>query len=123
MTSAIDSLKIAIVGPCGAGKTTLRNNLQELGIPSRALVQEHSYVLDMWKRLTNPDVLIFLDVTYEETIRRKKLSWLPGEYETQVKRLAHARQNCDLYIPTDPYTPVEIVHMVIDFLRQKGLLI
>lgn len=64
---------IGIVGPCGAGKSSVASALKSHGYPIRHIAQEHSYVPDMWRRLTNPDILIYLDVSYENTILRRKL--------------------------------------------------
>ncbi len=55
---------IGVVGPCAAGKTTLVSGLRQAGYEVRHIAQEHSYVADMWKRLTNPDILIYLHVSY-----------------------------------------------------------
>jgi len=41
-------MKIMIVGPCAAGKTTLEANLTKLGYDARAVAQEHSEVQTMW---------------------------------------------------------------------------
>jgi adenylate kinase family enzyme len=55
-----DKVLVGVVGPCGSGKSTLIAALEAQGYPCRHIAQEHSYVKDMWKRITNPDVLIFL---------------------------------------------------------------
>ena len=55
----------------------------------------------MWKRLTNPDVLIYLDASYPVTIRRRNLNWTEAEYRIELERLAHARQHADITIQTD----------------------
>jgi energy-coupling factor transporter ATP-binding protein EcfA2 len=112
---------IGIVGPCGSGKTTLVNSLNVLGIYTRHIAQEHSYVGAMWQKITNPDFLIFLNASYPETIRRRKLDWTMEEYLEQHRRLAHARQNADLYIFTDPLKPAEIVQIVLDFLKEHAI--
>jgi len=39
----------------------------QAGLLHAAYCQEHSYVKDMWLRLTNPDVLVFLDASYTST--------------------------------------------------------
>jgi hypothetical protein len=111
---------VGIVGPCGSGKTTLTNGLKPYGILTRHIAQEHSYVPYMWQRITNPDVLIFLDASYPETIRRRQLNWTEEEYLEQQRRLAHARANTDLYIFTDDLTPDQVISAVIVFLRQSG---
>jgi GTPase SAR1 family protein len=110
------SLKLGIVGPCAAGKTTLIAGLKSRGFDARHIAQEHSYVADMWKRLTNPDVLIFLDVSYPHTLRRRRLTWTVDEYQQQVYRLRHARENADFYLDTDDLSPQEVISQVLEYL-------
>jgi cytidylate kinase len=104
---------IGIVGPCGAGKTTLANLLNQHGYPSRAIAQEHSYVPAMWQKLTNPDFLIYLKASYQATTYRRHLDWTVGEYQEQLFRLRHAINNADLVIETDGMTPLEILTIVL----------
>jgi hypothetical protein len=75
----------------------------------------------MWQRLVDPDVLIFLDASYPETIRRRQLDWTLEEYQEQHRRLAHARQNAHLYIFTDNLTPQGVLSEVLDYLKQRGV--
>jgi adenylate kinase family enzyme len=114
-------LKIGIVGPCGSGKTTLVAGLKQTGIQARSIAQEHSFVPEMWKRLTNPDLLIYLHASYPLTVLRKKLDWTPTEYEEQLHRLRHARQNANLVIDTDPLAPIEVLQKTIIFLETTKL--
>lgn len=107
---------IGVVGPCTAGKSTLIHGLLELGITARHIAQEHSYVPTMWQKITNPDVLIFLDISFDESFKRRNINWNHAEYLEQHRRLKHARDHADLYIPTDSYTPLEIRSMVVRFL-------
>src|SRR4030066_1194398 len=90
-----------VVGLWGAGKSSLVAGLKAEGFLVRHIAQEHSYVPDMWRRLTNPDILIYLDVSYENTVLRRKLDWTFEEYSDQLHRLRHARQYADLYIDTN----------------------
>ena len=108
---------IGVVGPCAAGKSTLIQGLLEFGLSARHIAQEHSMVPDMWKRLTNPDVLIFLDVSYPPTIKRKNMGWTETEYNEQRLRLQHAIQNADLYIHTDLLTIEEVRNEALSFIR------
>jgi cytidylate kinase len=105
-------LKIAIVGPCASGKSTLAGRLQSVGIHARQIAQEHSYVPHMWQVITKPDVLIFLDASYEVCTRRKQLDWNLEEYQEQQRRLRHARQHCDILVDTTDLSPEQVVERV-----------
>ena len=107
------TLSIAIVGPCGAGKSTLARALQSRGLGARQIAQEHSYAPSMWQHLSRPDLLIFLDASYEVCSQRKNLNWLPRDYMKQVHRLEHARRHCHLYVNTDGLTPEEVLEKVL----------
>ncbi|OGN75345.1 MAG: hypothetical protein A2X25_01300 [Chloroflexi bacterium GWB2_49_20] len=111
-------MNIGIVGPCSAGKTTLINGLREHGYSARHIAQEHSYVPDMWQRLSHPDILIFLDVSFPVSQQRRLLDWNIDDFEEQQKRLGHARQNADLVINTDDLFIEEILTRVISFLQK-----
>jgi hypothetical protein len=116
------SIKIGLVGPCTAGKTTLAAKLIPLGYNIRQIAQEHSYVPYMWKRITNPDLLIFLNVSFNVSQKRKNLNWNESEYNEQQKRLNHARSNAHLYIDTDPLTPDQVMETVLEFLSGLRLI-
>ncbi len=109
-------VKIGIVGPCAAGKSTLVAGLKKHGVEAKHIAQEHSYVPAMWQIITNPDLLIFLDVSYELSIGRRSLNWSRQEYEEQRQRLQHARQHASLVIDTNPLTPQEVLEQVLLFL-------
>jgi deoxyadenosine/deoxycytidine kinase len=111
----LTELLIGVVGPCGAGKSSLVAGLKSQGYHIRHIGQEHSYVPDMWKRLTNPDLLIYLDVSYENTILRRKLDWSFEEYSEQLHRLRHARQHADLYLDTNSMTSNDVIQIVLSF--------
>jgi deoxyadenosine/deoxycytidine kinase len=112
---------VGVVGPCGSGKTSLVKRLGDLGINARHIAQEHSYVAAMWQKITHPDLLIFLDASYAETIRRRKLNWTMEEYLEQHRRLAHARQHADLYILTDVLNPEQVFQIVENFLKEHAI--
>jgi deoxyadenosine/deoxycytidine kinase len=110
-------MEIGIVGPCASGKTTLKNELKDYGYQVKHIAQEHSYVPDMWKRLSKPDILIYLDVSFELTKKRKTINWTEHEYLIQVKRLEHARKHADIYIQTDHITENEVLNTVLDNIK------
>jgi hypothetical protein len=96
---------VGIVGPCSSGKSTLARHLRGDGYLVKEIRQEHSTVPDMWRRLTNPTVLIYLDVSMDVAAVREGLS-RPSSWwvDERVRRLAHAREHCDLYIDTSSLT-------------------
>ncbi len=114
------SLLIGVVGPCGSGKSTLIAGLEREGYTCRHIAQEHSYVPYMWKRITNPDVLIFLNASFPVCTLRRRLNWAPEDYEEQLRRLAHAREHADLIIETDNISPAEVLAGVVHFLGSKS---
>lgn len=104
---------IAIVGPCGAGKTSLAEALQAMGLDARQIAQEHSFSPDMWQIITRPDVLIYLDVSYKVSTNRKQFHWTMEEFSEQIRRLRHARDHCRIYIHTDLLSSDEVLKQVI----------
>jgi hypothetical protein len=111
---------IGIVGPCASGKSILIAGLTRLGYRTRHIAQEHSYVKDMWQRLTNPDILIFLDVAYPTTCQRRKLDWTESDWQEQQHRLSHAKAHADLYLDTDKLSIEEVLSTAIEFIRTRN---
>lgn len=112
---------IGIVGPCSAGKSTLIANLDQHGYLGKHIAQEHSFVPDMWKRLVDPIVLIYLDVSYDVSMQRRPLKMNSSEFDEQKYRLEHAHRNADLYLLTDNLSIREVEKIVIGFLREKEI--
>ncbi len=108
---------VGVVGPCGSGKSTLIAGLERAGYRCRHIAQEHSYVPYMWKRITNPDILIFLDASFTVCTGRRQLNWLEADYLEQLRRLAHARQHADLIIETDALSMDQVLTHATDFLK------
>jgi deoxyadenosine/deoxycytidine kinase len=109
-------IKIGVVGPCAAGKTTLIVALSKLGYRAHHIAQEHSYVADMWQRISKPDLLIYLDVSYPVSMQRRPMNWSEADFLEQVHRLVHARQHASLYIDSNNLTPDDVLRKVLDFL-------
>lgn len=108
----MQTIRIGIVGPCGAGKSSLAERLSPYYSTVRAIAQEHSYVPTMWRRITNPDILIYLDASYSVTVQRRKLNWTDAEYRIELDRLENARKNADIYIQTDHLNIDQVVETV-----------
>ena len=108
-----------MVGACAAGKSTLVSALREAGYEARHVAQEHSYVPAMWQRVSRPDVLIYLDADYETIMaRRAPFPFRPAHLAEQNRRLAHARQHCDLLVDTSDLTPAEVQQRCLSFLKE-----
>lgn len=110
--------RVAVVGACAAGKSTLVAALRQAGYEARHVAQEHSYVPAMWQRISRPAVLIYLDVDYETIMaRRPTIRFRPVDLAEQNRRLAHARQHCHLYLDTNGLNAVEVQLQALSFLE------
>jgi hypothetical protein len=112
---------IAVVGPCASGKSLLVHALRELGHDAREVAQEHSYVPAMWQHITQPDLLIYLDVSWVVACQRRPTDARSDWWAEQARRLHHARQHADLYIQTDELTPQEVLEATLAFLKSPPL--
>lgn len=109
---------IGIVGPCGSGKSTLSAGLKEHGYVCRHIAQEHSYVPAMWQKISQPDILIYLNASFPVSTQRRRLNWQEQDYEEQLRRLSHARQHANLLVDTDDLTPKQVLQKVLDYLEE-----
>lgn len=117
----MDARRIGIVGPCSSGKSTLARALRAQGYRVKEIMQEHCAAPMMWRRISDPDVLIYLDVTMDVAAQREGLanpsSWWVEEREF---RLAHARAHCDLYVDTSALTPEDVLAQVVGYLQKSA---
>ncbi len=114
-------MKIGIVGPCAAGKTTLENNLIPLGYDAHAIGQEHSEVQTMWRQVTDPDVLIYLDASLATICTRLNVHWEQSYIDEQIRRLADARAHADFTLATDGLMREEVLARVVEFLKTRSV--
>ena len=103
--------KVMVVGPCAAGKSSLKACLSAAGVPVRTVAQEHSHVPYLWQT-GSPDVLIYLDVGLATLQRRRRQRWTHAMLDAQHRRLAHARAHAHLVVPTDNSSGI-------DYIRQR----
>ncbi len=114
--SRYDEFVIAIVGPCASGKSSLARGLAERGIRARQVVQEHSFVPEMWQVIAQPDFLVYLDASFQTCSHRKNLNWRQRDYDEQILRLAHAKENCDILIHADGQSEAAVLEEVLSSL-------
>ncbi|MGD8243969.1 MAG: hypothetical protein PVI63_02120 [Anaerolineae bacterium] len=110
---------IAVVGPCASGKSTLVKALRERGYYAREVTQEHSSVPTMWQRITQPDLLIYLDVSQEVAGERRAAESDVAWWGELVQRLQDARQHADLTIRTDTLCLQEVLSRALAFLERE----
>jgi cytidylate kinase len=72
----------------------------------------------MWQKITNPDILIYLDASFPVSTARRRLNWQKEDHAEQLRRLAHARQHAHLVIETDNLTPSQVLQKVLDYLKE-----
>lgn len=119
MDSDPSSPLIGVVGPCGSGKSTLIQGLEKHGYRCRHIAQEHSYVQQMWQVITKPDLLIFLECSFENSTQRRKLNWTLADYEEQLRRLAHAHEHADLIINTNTADDGGVLAQALAYLNNR----
>lgn len=109
-------MKIAVVGVCASGKTTLVRGLQEAGYDAYNVAQEHSGIHDFWNK-RHPDILVMIDATLPAIQKRRVVYWDEERLKVQHERLRDARAHADLYIQTDTMTAEEVRQKVIAFIH------
>ena len=109
-------MKIAIVGVCASGKTTLVAGLREAGYDAYNVAQEHSCVHNFWAK-KNPDIVVMIDATLPAIHKRRLVYWGEDRLVTQHKRLADAKAHADLYIQTDELDAEAVRQKVIEFIE------
>ena len=110
-------MKIAIVGVCASGKTTLVAGLKAAGYDAYNVAQEHSGIHDFWAK-RHPDILVMIDATMPAIHTRRVVYWDESRLEVQHKRLADAKAHADLYIQTDQYNAQQVRDKVINFIQE-----
>lgn len=106
--------RIAIVGTCASGKTSISSALRNRGHDAYAVAQEHSAIPELWAHL-KPERVVYLEASLK-TVRRRRDddAWPEWIYHVQVARLANARDSADLIVVTDDMTPDQIVEQICD---------
>jgi hypothetical protein len=119
ITERTSPVRVAVVGACASGKSTLVDALRIAGYEARHVAQEHSYVPSMWSKISQPDVLLYLDVNFANVqARRPDPSFHPQDLAEQERRLIHARANCDLYLDTNRFLPDDVRKKSLEFLER-----
>jgi len=113
--------RVSVVGPCASGKSELVDRLRAQGYDAHHCAQEHSQVPDMWRRLSRPEALVYLDASLEVIRRRRPADCDEGYLQEQRGRLAHAREHCHIYVATDALSPGDVLGLVLVELHRLGI--
>lgn len=111
------TFKVAVVGVCASGKSTLVRGLRELGYDAYSVAQEHSGVPYLWSR-REPAFVVVLDAAFETVRQRRSVSYGPDRIDEQRRRLAHALEHAQLVLPTDDLTIEQVRDTVAAAIRQ-----
>ena len=111
-------MKIAIVGVCASGKTTLVRGLREAGYDAYNVAQEHSCFHRCWQK-HDPDLLVMIDAHLPAIKKRRVVYWDEERLAVQHKRLADARAHANLYVQTDALDAAAVLAKVIAFIQDS----
>lgn len=111
-------LRVAVVGHCASGKSTLVTALRQHGYDANAVAQEHSGIPWLWRH-SEPDVLIYLDVPLATVRARRGEEWPQTVYDAQEARLTEARSHADLVLDTSAESVSAVTARILAFLRQR----
>jgi len=92
-------IRVVVVGPCAAGKSTLAANLRARGVDAYCCAQEHSEIGNLWQHL-EPDVVVALDVDLATVRARRGADWPEVIFRAQLRRLSAARAAARVVIDT-----------------------
>lgn len=93
-------MKVAVVGGCASGKSTISARLRDLGYDAYVVGQEHSDIPDLWRR-QSPDRVIFLETSLDAVRERRGRSWPEWLFHRQRERLEPARAGADVIVNTE----------------------
>lgn len=112
---------VVLIGPCAAGKSTLARRLRAEGLSVQIIAQEHSGIIDLWRRRP-ARALVFLDVNLAQVHRRGRPTFPAWLHDVQQTRLADARQAADLVVDTVPLSIDDVFATVRAFLAGAGIM-
>lgn len=110
-------MRVAVVGVCGSGKTTIVGRLRALGLDAFAVGQEHSIIPALWNH-TGPDHVVVLDISLEGLRARRGANWPDSIFALQQERLADARAHAAVIVRTDLYTEDDTVRQILAALEK-----
>jgi dephospho-CoA kinase len=92
-------VRIAVLGTCASGKSTIVAELRRRGYEAYVVSQEHSIVRNLWQH-EEPDVVVLLEAKYRSICERRGDAWPRWLFDLQRQRLGDARLNAHLIVDT-----------------------
>jgi hypothetical protein len=112
--------RIAVVGPCASGKSTLVRALRMHGYDAHVTSQEHSAVPGLWRR-SDPGIVIALNADLESIrLRRGNPRWSRKVWEDLQARLRDAFEHADFLADTSARSTNDVVGEVLAFLHSRS---
>lgn len=112
-------MRVAVVGVCGSGKSTIVAGLKDHGIDAYAVAQEHSVIADLWRHQF-PDFLAVLTVDLETVRERRGAEWPGWIFDLQIERLADARQHASIVLSNQDAPPDATVQRIIEAINDRA---
>ena len=112
-------VKIALVGGCGSGKTTIAAELKRAGHDAYIVGQEHSEVRTLWA-VRSPEAVVYLHVTLDVVRERRGEHWPGWLYKKQQQRLKNAYEAADVHVNTAEQTVEESVEAILAMFPGDG---
>lgn len=114
----VASMRVAVVGPCASGKTTLVEGLQRHGYDAYVCGQEHSEIPTLWRH-GDPAAVIVLDIDLETVRRRRGADWPSALFATQVRRLRSARAAALAVIDAGRLSAADVLATAVTALKES----
>lgn len=109
-------LRIVVVGNCCSGKTTLVEQLQQLGYQAINCPQEHTTNRQLWQK-HRPHLVIGLKCSLVVAKQRRNISWGEKRLQKQRQILSHAYDHADAIIDTDHLSIKEMTTRAVDVIN------
>lgn len=111
-------MRVAVVGVCGSGKSTIVDGLREQGIDAYDVAQEHSVIADLWRHQF-PDFLVVLTVDLETVRERRGPEWPGWIFDLQIERLADARQHASIVVSNQDSPADATVRQIVEAINDQ----
>ncbi len=111
-------MRVAVLGTCASGKSTVVGELRRRGFDAYAVSQEHSIVRNLWDH-ANPDVVVLLETDYWTICQRRGQDWPRWLYDLQLERLVEVKNHADVIVSTSNASVEQTVATILSAINVK----